>query len=89
MYQHWSGHLWFGLAKPLRNVCFLRIHALVVVDAVANSLASVAAASGNRRGCTTDGLDGHLMMTAAGLSSASTSSTVTASWPLSCYCAAR
>jgi hypothetical protein len=47
-----------------------------VVAASANSRAMWAAVSGKRRGWQTVGLAGHLTMTTAGVSSASTSSTV-------------
>ena len=45
--------------------------------------AAVSAAVGNRRGCSTEGLDGQRMMTTAGASSASTSSIVIDAVPLS------
>jgi hypothetical protein len=47
------------------------------VAAVANSLATTAAASGNRCGCSTVGFSGQVTITTAGVSFASTSSTVT------------
>jgi hypothetical protein len=47
-----------------------------VVWASANRRAMTVAVSGKRRGCSTVGLAGQRMMTAAGVSSASTSSTV-------------
>jgi hypothetical protein len=50
-----------------------------VLAASANSRAMTAAVSGKRRGWTTVALSGHLMMTTAGVSSASTSSIVSVS----------
>ena len=54
--------------------------------AAAKVRAAVSAAAGKRRGCSTEGLAGHRMMTTAGVSLASISSTVIVSvaviWPV-------
>jgi hypothetical protein len=50
--------------------------------AAAKVRAAVSAAAGNGRGCSTEALDGHLMMTTAGVSSAWTSSIRIESAPL-------
>jgi hypothetical protein len=67
---------------PCGHSRFLALMLANVVAASANNRAMTAALSGKRLGCCTDGLTGHLMMTTAGVSSASTNSIVSVSTAL-------